>query len=545
MSSRDGWLSPPVWPPDVFAVTATLAKQSECYGHGSVRGGTGLGSAHAATTRAMGQRWLRAADDPKLVGWREEQWRTLLKAWETPVQRCARGQRLERWAVAALRLLAAADEACAGVGFGRATLIARVAEKISVVHDRATIAWLIDPTECCVQPKARTPGVGCNLRSLSLHLALLPASTMVVGMHLNQVAHPGTRRRKSHGVLVVPYPFVVSDRDFGGKRVAQQGWGHLRLGCDWGKRPTAKELAAFVRGLLREARQNGRETNILVFPEFALSRSQLEAVWKEARRNNVSLMIAGAHVPSRVGTRNLAVGRVRGESPEKDIAWEQSKHHRWCVEAWQIANYGLPLDRDLLWWEDIDITRRTVVAARFSSGATVACLVCEDLARVEPAQPVLRDMGPNLIVALLMDGPQLATRWAAKSATVFADDPGSSVLVVTSLGLVRRYQRFRDKHDGSASPSIALWQEPGRPPVPICLPPNAHAIHLRLHIESAEEVTLDGRRDGGTAEVFRLGGRSISHRKGVTRPPWPPAATFAPVVHPDPPQWAVPLYRDS
>jgi hypothetical protein len=47
-------------------------------------------------------------------------------------------------------------------------------------------------------------------------------------------------------------------------------------------------------------------------------------------------------------------------------------------------------------------------------------------------------IGPNLVIALLMDGPQLENRWPARYATVLAEDPGSAVLTVTSLGMVRR-----------------------------------------------------------------------------------------------------------
>src|SRR5205085_593635 len=137
-------------------------------------------------------------------------------------------------------------------------------------------------------------------------------------------------------------------------------------------------------------------------------------------------------------------------------------------------------------------------------GATASCLVCEDLARVEPVQPVLREMGPSLLFALLMDGPQYEARWAAKSATVFADDPGSSVLILTSLALVRRSIKLRFKHSKPAMVPIALWHEPGKGAREIPLAPDAHAVHFTLQTRNVREVTLDGRDDRRTAEEFRL-----------------------------------------
>ena len=47
-----------------------------------------------------------------------------------------------------------------------------------------------------------------------------------------------------------------------------------------------------------------------------------------------------------------------------------------------------------------------------------AVLICEDLARQEPAAELIRAVGSNLVIALLMDGPQLNNRWPARYAAV-------------------------------------------------------------------------------------------------------------------------------
>jgi len=72
-------------------------------------------------------------------------------------------------------------------------------------------------------------------------------------------------------------------------------------------------------------------------------------------------------------------------------------------------------------------------------------LICEDLARLDPVNDLVRAVGPNLVMSLLMDGPQLTTRWPARYATVLADD-----------------SRIRSSHsdkpwDGPAQPTS--WEE--------------------------------------------------------------------------------------
>jgi hypothetical protein len=52
---------------------------------------------------------------------------------------------------------------------------------------------------------------------------------------------------------------------------------------------------------------------------------------------------------------------------------------------------------------------------------------------LRPGADVMNAIGPNLVIALLMDGPQREHRWPGRYATVLADDPGSAVLTVTCL----------------------------------------------------------------------------------------------------------------
>ncbi|MBV2149361.1 hypothetical protein KRZ98_13875 [Sphingobium sp. AS12] len=128
-------------------------------------------------------------------------------------------------------------------------------------------------------------------------------------------------------------------------------------------------------------------------------------------------------------------------------------------------------------------------------GASVTTLICEDLARSDPCQELVRGIGPNFVVALLMDGPQLRSRWPARYGTVLADDPGSSVLTVTSLGPIQR-----SNETGAFPPAnqIALFQDDTRKMAEIQIPIYAQAMCLILQSTKLYERTLDGRTDDGS-----------------------------------------------
>jgi hypothetical protein len=101
-------------------------------------------------------------------------------------------------------------------------------------------------------------------------------------------------------------------------------------------------------------------------------------------------------------------------------------------------------------------------------------------------------------------GPQLKARWSGRYATVLADDPGSSVLTLTSLGMATLCRPF-----GTHTPSrnIALWKDPKTGgPHEITLPEGAAAIVLTISAEFAEEWSADGRSDGGSTGYPTLTG---------------------------------------
>jgi hypothetical protein len=142
-------------------------------------------------------------------------------------------------------------------------------------------------------------------------------------------------------------------------------------------------------------------------------------------------------------------------------------------------------------------------------GATVVALICEDLARMDEVADVLRRVGPTLLVALLLDGPQLSTRWPCRYASVLADEPGSAVLTITSLGMA-----VRSRPPGaSRSRVVALWNDPTRGLREIQLAKGAGGILITASIGRKTVWTADGRtHDRATPDLVLTGVRQLVRR---------------------------------
>jgi hypothetical protein len=108
---------------------------------------------------------------------------------------------------------------------------------------------------------------------------------------------------------------------------------------------------------------------------------------------------------------------------------------------------------------------------------------------------------------------------------VLADDPGSSVLSVTSYGLIERTNRT-----GAHPPAsqIALFRDDTGNATEIRLPAGAQAVCLTLQPTVKTEHTLDGRPDKGDAQSWRLSAvqpvRVADPDPDVLRGKWPGGA---------------------
>jgi hypothetical protein len=113
-------------------------------------------------------------------------------------------------------------------------------------------------------------------------------------------------------------------------------------------------------------------------------------------------------------------------------------------------------------------------------------------------------IGPNLVVALLMDSAQIKERWPARYATVLAEDPGSSVLTVTSRALI---DRVNAEGEWGSSNAIALWRDDSGHLRSIQAPPTADAVLLTLAGDRRKEKTLDGRESPRSVVSWRYHGQ--------------------------------------
>jgi hypothetical protein len=539
------WSQCPVWPPDVFAVTATIAHLSGCYAE------PGLVLSRTASERKKKQKRAEFATRIGRV-WSDSsnyELPEIQKLWEVLIAHtdellCVGAGKGNVWKRAALQLLAIADEACAGVGYEptkksvNQTVSEFIWEQIRSFRPGKrcplelpnSLAHLVPADICCVLPKAMTPEVGCTLRSLSHHLALLPGLGVVrtewyVGDSPGRIGREAVTERKPISkplnLLLVPFPFVVHASDFEEARAPEPGVdGYFRLKQGWlkdGRRKlTPSQIATFVTSLIRSAQKDIDQVHGVIFPEAAFDERLASGVAKLLLRRlkKLEFVICGALTTDGSATRNEAIifRLVQGDF----IAFRQSKHHRWRLDGRQILQYHLggSLDPKVNWWEQIDVHNRTLQFSVDSHEAVIAALVCEDLARHEPVLSVVSAIGPSLVVALLMDGPQLEARWSARYATVLAEDPGSSILTLTCAGMIRRSRRPGSPHTSV----VGLWKDREGRAQELNLDDGYHALVLCLSSKSIEQRTLDSRSDGGNLVEYRLSG--VQQVRAKQPPKW-------------------------
>jgi hypothetical protein len=213
------WDQAPVWPPDVFAAAGTLIRMSGCYTlarytcHGYTH--CFFNSTYVTEVSSIAKEWGGGAVPKEL----QRLWASLLVKGRKDILDYS------SWSDTAMKLLSISDEASAGVGFvgSEASVFADyVFEQHALVANgkKATLPYIpyshcmmIPPTEACVQPKTMTPKVGCTLRSLSHHLALLPPRGEV---ETNWVfwLPLGRSSEEPLNILLVPFPFHIDGRCF-------------------------------------------------------------------------------------------------------------------------------------------------------------------------------------------------------------------------------------------------------------------------------------------------------------------------------------------
>lgn len=516
----------PEWPPDLFAIVASLIEQSGCYADPIFTAAWDsnyfFGQKYRDEVVELGREWASTAKLPSKV---QSYWKRLLALRAVEISNP--GPERTRWTKYAMTLLAISDEASMGIGFitddvsdsdyvnfpfllmeqhfalvehqWRKTKRRLLLELPYIPH---SLCKMVPYHLACVQPKTRTPLVGCTIRSLSHHLALLPSSSTINTSWLFAQAATKTMEDSASeetaplNILLVPLPYVIHGDQFVAADRPIEDDCYFSVAPRWlpRGRPAmqARQLQQFLTNLAHKASREVGDIHAIVFPEAALSDHCAEELATIIGRKirTLELFITGTVSldPARPTNTAFTCRLHRGQVVK---AWHQSKHHRWRLDEKQVEQYhlGHALNPKKIWWERIDVRERQCAFSVVRQGASLAVLVCEDLARFDPVLPAINAIGPNLVVALLLDGPQMNKRWPSRYATVLADDPGSSVLTLTSLGMVKR-----SAMPGSTEArQVALWKQPGGEVRELVLPPRDHALAITVTSHRVKQWTMDGR----------------------------------------------------
>lgn len=507
------WLSQ--WPPDVFAATSVILGDSGAY-RSLVDPPPELSwpPSDAAPNGEDWQTWVRrcglewatwAADAPRSDGPGAGPpaevagvVRTIDAAANTPLTELD-APRYWDVLVAILTLHAMADEACSGVGLVRDGPF----QTIAVERLASTCSLSRLPTDRVrVLPKLRAPETGITLRSLSHHLALDRSEVHTQWLLPPPPVGDQVVPRSRLTLLLVPFPKVVHASDFRPVPGPLKNMDERRFGFyeyDPAERISPDEIVS----LAESARRRLGAVDGVVLPEGALDLETALTLRRSLAEADVPCLITGVR---RAATKRAPFGANYAYIGGPGWQATQQKHHRWCLDEAQVHQYhlGAALDPDVRWWEAIAIQKRTLtfVTPPGCGCLTVCPLVCEDLARPDPVADVVRAVAPTLVVGLLLDGPQLSSRWPARYASVLADDPGCSVLTLTALGMAWRSQ------PPGAAPSrvVALWKDHHRGLQQITLAEGARAVALTAHRREVSVTTADGRTSARPVTELVLSG---------------------------------------
>jgi hypothetical protein len=580
-SSDRRWAAAPPLPPDVFGVMGLLLDLSGAthhicqakrdgwvapleYSEADLKSATLVGEAwrvrELIPLRKKGRFSLSVPD--KIA----KHWAQLWEHRNEPLfKRLRAGEPHPAWWKDSLFLFVAADEAAFGFGFPvtQGTVVEPMPAAFWDMRKLFNMILIVENTPgsrsvkakdtyesistiprdiACVLPKARTPQTGSTLRNLSHHLALLPARGLARAYwHMPPPVYDARSESDPLNLLLVPYPYVILPSNFAPKLPDERmdgRWGWFDVDGHWHASADPEEVVSFIHDLVATAQRISGPIHGIVLPECAVDFSTYtllrprvnDSIRMHGALREIDFLVAGVNKDEDNKACNMAATtvfyRTTKPVPGDDVPFgsirnTQYKHHRWRIDHNQIRQYGLgsALSLGRTWWEGIELSSRKLNVFVFRRGATLAPLICEDLARLEPVHELIRSIGPNLVIALLLDGAQIASRWPGRYAMGLADDPGSSVLTLTSYGLVARSGGRVGVKDG-ASRSIGLWRDDQGDTKELLLAKGSAAVMLSLSGERHEEFTSYGRSDSRFAVRWKYADQMPI--------PFPQGSKFAP-----------------
>jgi len=497
MDLAPGWRCEDIfgWPPDGFAFSAAVLSESGAY--------------RLVVSPPPGRRWPpRDLSEP----WEDavQRWAVEWAAWAVArrpgLRRPAALSRListvrasrhlplaqldepQNWEtlVALLTLHAMADEAGTGLGVDRSAADSFHVRATELLQQKGTLSRFAG-RRARVLPKSSLPRTGITIRSLSRYLGLDRSETEVRWYHSDAPASVYSQLT----LLLVPYPAQISAADFRARGGPVDNMDPDLFGFFEFAPRRALDIETVLRVVDAHQTQTGG-VDAVVLPESVLRLEEAEALRRALHAIGVPHLIAGVREPA---TTSHGFGQnyayVTGSSDGVSWAHVQHKHHRWSLDDGQIRQYHLErrFHPGRRWWEAIGVERRSLMFVTIDQSLTLCPLICEDLAQPDPVARIIRETGPSLVIGLLLDGPQLAERWPARYASVFADDPGCAVLTLTSLGMAQRSL----PPGFYPSRSVALWKDAHSGIRELSLDEGAAALALTATVHHRFAMTADGR----------------------------------------------------
>jgi hypothetical protein len=502
------------WPPDLFALANVILTDTEAFRFALAPTGEWPPSRCPVWAHAVldaGHQWGVWVEDrhrelPRLL---IDEWTAFRERADVPLEQLGSGHD-PRMREALLTLHAIADEACAGLAVALDSSDAdgglyRVRGR-ELLCRTGSLARL-NPRVLRVLPKVSSPPTG---RPSFSRYACVRGPGAEARWHKMPARHRGTDIRSEYAtLLLLPWPLVVRESDFHAledsvQRLEKEPFGFFEFA------PSEGLDFDLLDRVLIAARKEANSVDIVMLPESAVDEGELDELEALLDFHGVVYLQAGVRqrpaLPGRFPRNYMHTGvnprLEKGGAPDgvAGEAWfhiRQNKHHRWSLDEGQIYQYRLggALHPRIRWWEAMEVPRRVIEFVEVAE-LTLVSLVCEDLAQNDDIASLMRSVGPTVVVTVLLDGPQLTSRWSARYASVLADDPGSAVLTLTSFGMVQRSR----PHGHDASRVIALWKGPAGGVREIALESGAHAVLLTVCMDRATRRSADGRWpvDNGT-----------------------------------------------
>ncbi|HEX6226413.1 MAG TPA: hypothetical protein VFZ52_18465 [Chryseolinea sp.] len=432
---------------------------------------------------------------------------TELKALSTPASR--------ELSILLIQTHALADQSAAGFGIPRSC-----DKEIALVHCLANLLLVnrgslssVPKFHGVVLPKMRTPQTGLTLRSFSLQMSYHDSEVEVMWRSVPWM----NKDQNAMNIMCVPWPTRINASAFQNQAETFESIRYFGYEDSEEREEKIGKLVSTIKDL-----NNQYDIHVIAFPEMSLCLSDynyllsvLKQEFDDGKLKYMPMVIAGVNEK-----QNEQQGRqVDKRLPRNTVRlavyfsgkWydmSQTKHHRWKLTRNQLIQYELSgrFSTERSWFEHVDIEQRRLSFFVPNGWLALCPLICEDLAQLEPVSEIIRSLGPTLLIALLMDGPQIKERWPARYASIFADDPGTAVLTMTSLGMVERSIGLDNVQN--IQTSFALWKDQVRGWKNVDLGPantrSKSTAVVSISASFTEEFTADGRSDGGFASVFKL-----------------------------------------